>query len=205
MFSLEIFAEILIVGLLLIFATIPILIRFNPALQEGGLFSILDVVGNKGAAAALALIFAYVVGIAGNRLVDDAFESVYESPGGYKQLYKQWAVNTNNPIVDMRVAEFELRERSEATWKWLDRRRSYVRILRGAIASFLILLVSMAIYEFSRPAKRRYQAHHFIAALLLLSLFIFAYIRSDIKYHKRVYELATELPAKQSGITVKER
>src|SRR2546423_1439168 len=80
MFTLQIFAEILIVGLFLLFAISPLAIRWYPKYQKrDGLLPMFNDFTNRTAFAAMALIFAYSVGVVGNQLIDDLFDKVEDS------------------------------------------------------------------------------------------------------------------------------
>jgi hypothetical protein len=195
MFSFDIFAEIMVVGALLLLALAPIFVRLSTwAEQKPGFVPLVDYLKEGSGRFVLVLLVAYALGVAGNRLIDDAVDAVGIDPGSvYKERYRAMQDKPNRPK-ELKIAEFWLRERNEATAGWLDRHKSYVRITRGSMFACLLLLLTMTIYRLSRPSKPRYGLIQYGTTMLLLVVFASAFVLEAESYKKRVFELALELP-----------
>ncbi len=229
MFSLQIFTEILIVGLLLLFGLSPLLLLLDDKNHKRpGFLPILGDLDAKMPATFLLLVVAYAVGAAGNRLVDDFWDKILPKPEekfekllvadlnrsraaanasaasagnavaagqtGNAQAY----INCDGEIAKhddcIKVAEFAIRERSQATQDWFDHRRSYIRLVRAAAVAALLLLISMGLYNLAQRRAGRYKLAHFAFALFFFVFFTSAHVVANEKYWKRVYEIYTGLP-----------
>lgn len=238
MFSLQIFTEILIVGLLLLLGISPLLLLMDGKNHNRpGFLPILSDLDAKMPATFLLLVVAYAVGAAGNRLVDDFWEKILPKPEEkFEKLLvadlnrSRAAVNasaasagnavaagqTGNapPYINcdgevakngdcIKVAEFALRERSQATQDWFDHRRSYIRLVRAAAIAALLLLISMGLYNLVHRRAGRYKLTHFAVALFFFVVFTLAHWVANEKYWKRIYEIYIGLPPvaskKQNG------
>lgn len=197
MFGFDVFAEIMVVGGLLLLALTPLFVRLSPwASREGGFLPAVDYLKEGTGRYLIALFVAYALGIAGNRLIDDGLE-VFIDPGReHSNAYRDWAVNKPDRAKTLKLAEFVLKERSDAVANWLDRHKSFVRVLRGAAAATVLLLLTMLAYELSKPPRPRYRRVHFLGALLLLLIFSLAYYLEASAYKKRVHDLSIDLPAR---------
>jgi hypothetical protein len=229
MFSLQIFTEILIVGLLLLFGLSPLLLLLDKRNQEReGFLPILNDLDVKLPTTFLLLIIAYAVGAAGNRLVDDFWDSILPKPDKkYEQLLvaemkrtklagntsatsadnlqtiaqagnRQIAINCDGDLARwgecLKVAEFAVRERSQATQDWFDHRRSYIRLVRAAAVAALLLFTSMAFYNILKRNAVRYPWPYFVIVLFFFVAFTVAHVIANEKYWKRVYEVYIGLP-----------
>lgn len=197
MFSFDIFAEIIVVGGLLFLSLTPLIVRLTPlAESEGAFVPAVDYLKEGTGRFLIALLVAYALGVAGNRLVDNGLDFIeFDSGSEYKQKYENWAKTNNIKPTTLKMAEFVLRERNEATAGWLDRHKSFERILRGAMAACGILLLTMTGYVLSSPSKPRYRQIHFFSVAIFLLIFMSAYHLESSSYKKRVFDLATNLPA----------
>jgi hypothetical protein len=191
---------------------------------DDDLFPITDDYVSKVKRVVMLLMLAYAVGAAGNRLADDFWDRAfkrYHFDEKYEELLKaetrglreQQALNLpqaahegqsrlrcEGMIADkkdcLKVALMLLRERSEATQDWLDNRRAYIRIMRAASLSLMLLMVSMFIYKVRWwRTSHRYRMSHFALALFFLGVITFAHMVAERKYWKHVYEYYAGLPA----------
>jgi hypothetical protein len=77
MFSIDNFIEIQVVGFLLLLAISPLLNLSTVAFRtKPGFCPLFDTIPDKSAKAILLLVFAFSIGIAGNRLVDELFDTL---------------------------------------------------------------------------------------------------------------------------------
>lgn len=195
MFGFDVFAEIMVVGGLLLLGLTPIFVRLSPPPKgDKGFVPAVDYLKEGTGRFAIALLIAYALGVAGNRLIDDALDAAGIDPGSSaKEDYRKAVAQRPGLPGDLKLAEFSLRERGEATASWLDRHKSYIRILRGSAAAAALLLLSMFLYQRSRPPAPRYRSVHFISAAIFFGLFSLAYYLEAASYKQRVYDLATGL------------
>lgn len=195
MFSLDLFLEIQIVGMLVLFAVSPIFIRFIPALnKKEGFFAGLDRAGDKAALSIAMLVLSFVIGVSCNLMLTALFNSSHLIPGDeYSKDFAARAERNSQRIKSQDGVELTLGSKSEAIRSWIDRHKYYIRILRGAVFASLLFLLSMAFYRLSRPAVPRYSKFHFITTLLLLVLFFYTYWAETMNYKRSVFELYDEL------------
>ena len=188
-------------------------------------FPIVDAYVSKVKKVVIMLLLAYAVGAAANRLADDFWDDLvfkrYKLDERYEETLRQETRSLREqqlaglPPADLnwqsrircegkemeksnnclKVAHMLLRERSEATREWLDNRRAYIRIMRAASLSLVLLIISMFIYKVRWWKKsRRYRISHFALALFFLCAITYAHKEAEEKYWNRVYELYTGLP-----------
>lgn len=243
MFSLQLLTEALLVGVFLALALSPLVIRFTRKFADKeGLLPMAESWASSPAAIFLVLLFAYALGVSGQRVADNFFDDVafkycckavipsadrpdtskgVPSPRlrrgvshigpeqAYEDGFRNWLRrNGKLPVMNLqppdaikeakipwlKIADFDIHERSQASDDWLDHRRAYVRIDRGVAFSCLVLLISMAIYRLSKPIVRRYRASHFALVAALLVYFTCVWYSEQERYYKRVYELYIALP-----------
>lgn len=212
MFSLQIFTELLIVGVFLLLGTLPLLLLMNEPGDTGSEFWPLTGDYSSKVKIVLALVLAYAAGAAGNRLVDDFWEDAvkldsehkYENnlrddlaklgalSGGAGRIICAGYVEKERDCI--KVAHMSLRERSEATREWLDNRRAYIRLMRAAAVSGLLFIFSVMVYKLRRRDSKRFKLVHVILVAVFTSLLTYAHWNADKKYWKRVYELYMALP-----------
>jgi len=159
---------------------------------------------SKSATAVLILVIAFTIGVAGNRLIDDFIDEVIHKEGkeSFKEPYQNWALQNNSKEKTLKNAEFALANAKDAeyTRNYFERHKLFMRILRGAAAACVLLMLSMLIYQFVKVNKRmpacnrRYSASHFILALMLFGIFAFAYRLESTHYYQRICELQTNVP-----------
>ena len=191
MLSLDVFTEILVVGLLVLLSVSPILIRLSPtAAKAEGLLPGITSLAGKSVGVFLALVLAYSLGIAANCLVENTFAALGIDPGSqYRTQFERWAKEKNDPVQELEIAEFFLITRSDALKAWSDRHRLYIRVLRAASFSLALLIITMLAYTVSKPQRPRYYPRHFLAAIILFIVFSFAYWLQSTNYKERVYDL----------------
>jgi hypothetical protein len=166
--STELFAEILVAGLLVSFSVSPILILSSPtARQKGGL---LPFSGEWKPWIILVVAFVYAVGIGGNRLVGELYTALHIE------------ANVNSGSVQLERAEFVIRDHGEIARDWIERHKSYRKILRMASFSSVLLLLSMIVYRIAGRKYPRYLASHYIAAMILCLFFFASFIQEDNDY-----------------------
>lgn len=178
----EIFVEIFVVGVLLVFGVSPILICFSPsARQRQGLLPIGDWKDWKpGLLLTVALL--YSVGIAGNRLVE--------------RLYSRLQVGGIDATMDSDKMELAVREHSEMARDWVERHKTYLKVLRAASFSSLLFLLSMPVYSIFNKRRTdvpRYGPKHYMAAILLGILFFCAFV-SETHHYRRLLSDYHQIP-----------
>jgi hypothetical protein len=201
MFKIDSFIEIQVIGALLLLAFSPGFILLVPAFgRQHGPFKFLGSITEKGARAIVILIAAFCIGIAGNRLIDDSLGSLdIEGQEPYEKSYSELTQGTSSPK-SVKLAEFQVAGANEYAQGWLERHKSFMRVLRGASVSCLIFLLCMSIYRvwqwrWPRLVEPRYSPGNFLLASLLFLVFASAYRSESTHYYRRVCELATGVPA----------
>ena len=203
MFEIDNFIEIQVIGALLLLAFSPILFLATPAFnRQQGAFPFLRQMNDKGARAVLILVAAFCIGIAGNRLIDDSLDKFgIEGEEHYTEAYRsitQGIPGTPQPR-SIKLAEFYVADENEYARGWLERHKSFMRVLRGMSFSCLLFLACMLVYRVAqrwqpKSLKPRYSVVHFALALFLFLVFLGAYISESTHYYRRVCELATGVP-----------
>jgi hypothetical protein len=200
MFEIDNFIEIQVVGVLLLLGASPIFLLMDPAFsRQQGAFSFLHKINSKGALAIFVLVAAFCTGIAGNRLIDDSLGRLeMEGEEHYSESYSAIVKGRALPG-SIKLAEFTVADNNEYARGWLERHKSFMRVLRGASFACLLFLVCMLVYrlgQWRRPEslKPRYSVGHFAVTLFFFSLFLGAYISESTHYYQRVCELATQVP-----------
>jgi hypothetical protein len=218
MISIENYLEIQIVGILLLLALTPLLNIFVPSkvVNDARFCPMLaDLGGSNSVKFILVLVIAFVIGAAGNRLIDDFIDDMLgiEGKEKYAQDYKAWAeknyntsstannnqltANNNPPPKTLKVAEFELGNKKDAEMNrnYFERHKFLMRILRGTAFSALLFMISVIAYCLLSAklnlCETRYTGVHYWTAFLVLILFSAAYRLESTHYYKRVCELQT--------------
>lgn len=204
MFAIKDFIEIQVIGFLLLLGVLPLIILFNPSLRnKDGFFAQLDEINDKPTKAVLLIVLAFSLGVAANRIFDDVLDPIGIDPGSqYKAVLESWAESNKPNVKSLKMAELALSERSEVERGWLERHKLFDRIDRGAAISFILLLVSMAVYEATkkcfRITKPRYYLRHFVVTFLLASVFFLAYWLESSSYKEHVCDSFTQSSCKQT-------
>ena len=206
MISIDNYLELQVVGILLLVALTPLLNILMPSLRNENKFCSIfeDLKGSESAKFILVLVVAFVIGVEGNRLIDDFIDDVLDLEGKeeYATLYKSWAdKKSDQPIKSLKVAEYKLGNDKDAemTRNYFERHKFLMRILRGTAFSALLFLVMMILYRIFQSlkgeewklCKTRYTLIHYVIALMVLILFSVAYRLESTHYYKRVCELQT--------------
>lgn len=198
MFSIESLIEIQIVGILLLIAISPLLNLLSPSLREQkGFCPFIENIPDKSAKAIIILIMAFIIGVAGNRLIDDFIADVLYLEGREQHKkdesdFKKWAVQ--NKKLEIKLAEYYVSDNSQTAKNYFERHKILMRILRGAAFASFLMLLSMLIYQISLSSKKlalcsRYSSSHFIIVVALLAIFSFTYKLESEHYYDRVAEL----------------
>jgi hypothetical protein len=172
--SLQLFSEILVVGALLALAVLPLLRRLFPSFDPRALPA-------SGPVLLMGVALTYALGIAGNRLSEASLAGWFEPGAKYRAELAAWGREdpARRPTKWMN-AELLVQERSAPMAAWIERHRSYERILRGASLAAALLLASMAAARaLARRGERSYGVWHFAGGFALLALFLFAFASQD--------------------------
>ncbi|HEU4429641.1 MAG TPA: hypothetical protein VFT98_12850 [Myxococcota bacterium] len=172
--SLQLFSEILVVGALLALGMQPLLRRLFPSFD-------LRALPASGPVLLMGIALIYALGIAGNRLSEAALAGWFEPGARYRAELAEWGREdpARRPTSWMN-AELRVQERSARMAAWIERHRSYERILRGASLASALLLASMAAaHVLARRGERSYGAWHFVGGCALLALFLYAFASQD--------------------------
>ena len=144
--------------------------------------------------AVVMVAFVYALGVAGNRVVEVLYDKANIS---YHQTH------TAKPYAAL---EREVRTRGEIHRDWLERHKTYRKILRAASASSLIFLFSAMLYSFYHaimPGKRRLLANegpYCVISLVFLGFFTLAYLSEDAHFKRDLIDYASDFqPHEQKG------
>ncbi|HUL95888.1 MAG TPA: hypothetical protein VLT89_07745 [Usitatibacter sp.] len=175
--STELFVEILISGILYTFAISPILILMSPAADRTpGILPGLLTWHDWKPWVILAVAIVYAIGVGGNRLVEELYSAIACAFG----------------VKSEKAAEWALRIDSEIARGWVERHKTYIKILRAASFSSLLFLICMNVYRHYSPKRQqphRYERRHRVAALALFAFFSVALVaeswhyRDDLRRH----------------------
>jgi hypothetical protein len=202
MFASEEFFEIPIVGLLLLAATVPIILRSHRLLREGRRVRIVLPIGGELSLQHLmlgVLGIAFGVGLLANQLIDVALpDKAVPCVRQYQDLYKCWREHKVDGIArapTLKTAEYDIAANNEFARAYFRRHGAVIRLLRAMAVAMVLLLIAMAIYELERVLShslvRRYTRAHFAIATLVLVLSAVAYASELAQVSKRALELAT--------------
>jgi hypothetical protein len=109
MFAFDVFAEVMVVGGLLLLSLSPLFVRLSSWAKKEGFVPAVDYLKEGTGRFAIALLVAYTLGVAGNRLVDDGLDQIIDPGSEYKTAYKTWAAERPTQPQSIKVAEFWLR------------------------------------------------------------------------------------------------
>src|SRR5258708_9783361 len=142
MFSLQLLTEALLVGVFLALALSPLVIRFTRRFADKeGLLPMAESWASSNAAIFLVLLFAYALGVSGQRVADNLFDDVAFKRIGPAQAdydgFSNWLMHngklpvmkiepsdaiTEEKIPWLKIADFNIHQRSQASADWLDHR-----------------------------------------------------------------------------------
>src|SRR5262249_25750755 len=125
-----------------VFALSPILIRITPAVRTTeGLLPGLETWGEWKPWVIVAIALVYATGVAGNRAVEVLYHDV---------LHFEAEVTTDRcPNFIQSNAELAARHHSETARDWVERHKTYAKILRAASFSSVLFLAAMVFYRLS--------------------------------------------------------
>ena len=144
MLGLEFFTEIVVVGFLFALAVLPLVKwqSYSDPLPPNYQW----ISREKPLLAAIALILVYVLGVIGNRISSGVTTSVPIDPKSrIESIYGAWAADKHEAPKRLKLAEFAVREKSESTAAWSERRRSYIRIVRGLFVAALVHTILLGV------------------------------------------------------------
>jgi hypothetical protein len=132
------------------------------------------------AVAAVAVIYA--LGVAGNRIVEVTYKIMHI---GYPELSvgRTGIKAANQELITKGYAALErdVRNRGETYRDWVERHKSYRKILRAGSASSVMFVISTLVYAGAR--RKSYLARNVIpccsVAFILALFFTFAYLLED--------------------------
>lgn len=205
----SILIEILIVGLFLMIAVSPICIGWNKKLRKGdGVFPGLAGLTKSKLLIVLIIVLVYSLGILGNVLIDDLYSDGIMENGPFKKLIKlqflrsdRWNKRTLKDVIKIhdpelykvkekseiyKVVEFRLMEKSPAVRAWLERHKSFIRVLRAGSFSTLLFLICIWLYKKIPDCKPRYTWRFNIIILFLFVLFHVGWRLETYSYQERV-------------------
>jgi hypothetical protein len=214
--STELFVEILVAGTLFAVGLAPIIALLvadgpnpfaKPPARRHGAHAAAPEAGDEWKhlrqlmAAAVAVAFVYSLGVAGNRVVEVLYD---ETPIGYDKPPPEKAAPAKSPTSPKsadskpdpyathdRYTEFEreIRHHGETYRDWVERHKTYRKILRAASASSLLFLVSTLIYYLYHVIAQREPrlfanaGRYCLVAIVLFAFFTIAF-RTEDKHYK---------------------
>lgn len=198
-----IFVEILIVGLFLLLAISPVLFAMWPGLRLQWTSE-----GNSGVRSeilVIVLLLVYPLGVLGNRFSDDGFEVLIDDTFlELKYLRGEWTKRELQEKLSDRGQIYADLERSEiykvmearllqedgAVRAWLERHKSFVRMLRGAAFSALLFFLCVSVYKLIPGLPHRYPWKlNLLILVIFLAMFI-AWRLETYGYQERVVVLS---------------
>jgi hypothetical protein len=151
----ELFVEIVVVGILYTFAVSSILIACAPdARRREGVLAGFNEWAHAKHVIVVAIAFVYAIGIAGNRI-------------GW-EIFKIVKIDT---ITDPNRVEIAVRDHGEIARDFVERHKTYLKVLRAASLSSVLYFLSMLLYRASIQEHQRYYLRHYIGALVLCLVF----------------------------------
>lgn len=139
--SIELVAEVLIVGTLVLVASVPLLRELGISTDAiAATFGKIETTSGLPKIAVAGAI-AYVVGIVFTSVPArlESFDTSAESS------YEQWSRKSRRPVVKLRDAEFALRARGDGIPSWIERHKSYTRIAAGAAIAVLMMALGFCV------------------------------------------------------------
>jgi hypothetical protein len=139
----------------------------------------------------VAVAIVYSLGVGGNRLVEAVYQ--YLPIVSYHEDKK--ADTAEKPTGE--VAEAIVRAKGVSYLAWIERHKSYRKILRAGSASSLLFLLSVGLYLTIRRGRRqlyRDRVKHCLVAGLLLIFFTAAYRIEDEHYKTGLWRMYDQLP-----------
>lgn len=191
--------EILIVGLFFLVAISPLLLAAWPGLRSQ--WKPESIPQTKGEILVLFLLLVYPMGVVGNRLSDDVFEVLIDdTPLELKILQGKWTkkeleeeLSDRGELIPKlkkkelyKVMEARLLQEDGAIRAWLERHKSFVRMLRGGAFSALLFLLSVLVYKLIPGMARRYPWKLNLAVFAIFLVMFVAWRVETYGYQERV-------------------
>jgi len=174
----ELFGDAVIVGILIVLACLPLLVRFHPRLRrektaaaaaaevgndtetrdDDAPIRLITRLNNDTMAAVIALVLAYVIGFIAIQVLDDVIEEHLGSEFEAQKIandkefeaLKMADPNTGeSKLSPVRVAELDIRG-DEGMRAALNHDKSYIHILRGGALALVVFLASMVVFLLPR-------------------------------------------------------
>lgn len=195
----ELFGDAVIVGILILLATLPLLVRFYPLLKGQKAAGAPDAgasdrpephntatvrfvtrLNNNTMVAVIALVLTYTIGFIAIQVLDDIIEENLSSAFEAKKIIDDTDFKAlkmeDAKLSPVRVAELDIRG-DEGVRDSLNHDKSYIHILRGTALALFIFLISMAVFLLpkkfsgtSPPTRRGYVVGGLLLTLGILSI-----------------------------------
>lgn len=109
-----------------------------------------------------------------------------------------------DPPQDLRLAEYELGRVNDYARAYIERHKSFMRVLRAAALAAALFLLAMVIHEWSRRKGSRDTCDRYLLPLYALTgfaliLLTVTYAFESMQVYKRVCELSTGVPDCEFG------
>ncbi len=197
----ELFVEILVAGVLFTVALAPIfpLLEGNawrrradsdpePAAQEAELFPGIQKWRDLQPWLIVAVALIYSLGVGGNRVVEEIYKNIP-------------IVSFSDPDHQYPNVEATVKAKGESFRAWVERHKSYRKILRAGSASSLFFLLSVSFYliverkfRMHRHMPRRNWSRHSVVACILLVFFTVAYRMEDQHFKTDLVQVYAKMP-----------
>jgi hypothetical protein len=169
-FLAELFVEIFVAGILFAVGISPLIIWLSPRKPNTeDLFPGLSKWSEWQPWIIIAVALVYALGVGGNRLAEQLFQAIGAG------------------LNDLRNAEWCMRLHGDAAREWVERHKSYLKVLRAASLSSLLFFLSAWAYS-KYGQKRRYVAKHFFGAAVLFIFFSIGFGFERYHYTKDLSE-----------------
>jgi hypothetical protein len=185
--SVELVAEVLVVGTLLLVASAPmwrglgVSTKDRDAVLQG--YSTLP-------KAAVMVAVAYAVGVFITR-VPARIEGVQTSA---EASYAGWSPpKGTNAVPRLRDAEFVLRERSDGLVSWIERHKSYIRVAGGTAIAALFAAIGVGVCLIRGQPRDVYRRRHLVLALLTFVGFGYAWWAQKSSVDSRICRTYVQL------------
>jgi hypothetical protein len=209
--STELFIEILVAGTIFAFGVSPLLIWATPSLRTApGLLPGFQSWAALKPSLLVVVAFVYALGVGGNRLLEVAYH--YLPAGSYdfglvcnevklpacEDKLKELTAGISDKRLAVREAyekaEIVVRAKDDFSQDWVERHKSYRKIMRASAAAALVFVVCAFLYllltrcecnQHATDDKKmlaRYCGRHFLAAAAVLAFSVLAFWLEDKHY-----------------------
>lgn len=188
--STELFVEILLAGVLFVIGFSPFLLLSFPDYEAKS--DPLRVFGGRESWLSWLIVVAivYPVGIAGNRLAEIAFERPWVVQVGTSIIGPSVCLGSEAAdagAVKMRdtgEAEIIVRRAGAAAQFWVERHKTYRKLLRAGAVSSAIFVIGLGAYRLFRPYSCLFLRGHCVVAVVFFFLFMAAGYGENCHYYR---------------------